>query len=172
MKPAAQHLPGLELATSLLAENTHPGEYAIKLQEALGQAQAALERDTRQHAPLDYAQISESQAVIDQLTAPKDYAPSVKKSPHESNVVGIPGKLVVAAVGGILAWKCAPGIFDLGNSIVGTLLNTAITGFYVFMFGYALWSALVEARSKYLKKFAGAKESKNVETVSDRNRAA
>lgn len=176
MKPAAQHLPGLELASSLLAENTNPGDYATKLREALGQAQAALERDMRQDAPLDYAQISANQTETDHLAPPKDYVPVVKKSDPPGIMVNIPGKLVVSAVGGFLAWKCAPGIFDPDNSLVGTLLNTIITGFYLFMFGYALWSAMVEAHSKYIKKFllkfAGAKESKNVEAVSDRHRSA
>lgn len=172
MKAAELHLPGLELATSLLAENPSPGVYAQKLDEALAQAKAATERATRQDAPVDYAQPSEEHPAIDRFAPPKDYVPVAEIPFHPESAVSLKGKLLVALVGAFMSWTWIPRIFSSDITLGEAFLNLLYSAFFVFMFVYSALNAYKDIRNKYAKKSAGAKGSKNVKVLSDTDRAA
>lgn len=172
MKAAELHLPGLELATSLLAENPAPGVYAQKLEEALAQAKAATERATRQAAPVDYAEPAQEHPAIDRFAPPKDYVPVAETPFHPSSVVSTKGKLLVALVGAFMSWTWIPRIFSADIGLGEALLNLLYSAFFLFMFGYSALNAYKDIRNKFAKKSAGAKESQNVKVVSDTNRSA
>lgn len=180
MKPAALHIPGLELAESLLAENASPRDYAEKLEqaltrareEALAQAIAACERGSRHAAPLDYAQPAQEHPAIERNAPPRDYVPVVEAPFHPSGAVSTKGKLVVSMVGAFMAWSWIPRVFadNIGMAELG--MNVLLTAFYLFMFGYPLICIFRDLRKKYFKASPSAKDAKNGKAVSDTHRSA
>jgi hypothetical protein len=75
-KPTSSHLPGLEYALTLLGEEGNLQAYTAKLSAATIIAQAAVARETRVEAPLDYVPpVVPANPVTpdDQPDRPRDY---------------------------------------------------------------------------------------------------
>lgn len=169
MKAAALHLPGLEMATNLFTENSNPRAYAEKLEEALVQAKAAAERDNRHEAPLDYAQPAQEHPGIDPNAPPKDYVPIAATPFNPSSVVSLKRKLMTALVGAVMSWIMVPRAFAANTDAMETLIDALGACFFLFMFGYSLYSAYKDIRKKLCTKGAGAQEVTNVKTVRNSN---
>lgn len=165
MKPDAKHLPGLELALSLFTEDTSPRAFEQKLDTALAQSRADLERASRREPPLDYAQGEGMTVKEPSFGPPMDYVPVAPSPFNPAREISTTTKVVTALVGAFMTWHWVPNIFSAEHDGWAILLNLLFSAFWAFMFVYSsinVWRDFRAARAKKLNRDKDVQHGKAV----------
>ncbi|MBI6885820.1 hypothetical protein [Pseudomonas putida] len=159
MKPDASHLPGLEMASAMLREQPGMHAYAQKLEESLGQARAAFERDTRSEAPADYAQPSDVVKPSEPDGAPRDYAPTTYH-PYRPMLSRGQGQLFAALIGYGGAYFTIRKM--LGDAYDPSGLDLFVDIFCIAFWGFAALYVTYDAVREKLRRRKAAPADKEV----------
>jgi hypothetical protein len=152
-KPTSSHLPGLEYALTLLGEEGNLQAFKAKLTEAAHVAQAAVARESRVEAPLDYVPpvVASPAAADDQPGRPRDYVVQAPGTIQVTASVTIHSQVMTTLAGICLGFMTAHKLLTAHLSTADLFWHVLGLGFFSLCAFYFPVKSFMAWRAKHKK---------------------